>query len=137
MSLYHFTDARNIPSIKEHGLHSWWRLLGKKIDFIPASTYNSRKIDRDKELQNYVRLCKDPNHPMAYIAKEEGRIGYYKWLEIDESVLNWNNTLFSDLNACSNSATVDGDRSTFMESDDRQAEVLVHGSLNLNWISFP
>lgn len=137
MSLYHFTDSRNIGSIKEHGLHSWWRLLGKQIEFFPASTRESRNMDQRKGLHNYVRLCREPYHPMAYVAKNEGRIGYYQWLEIDESVVSWNSTKFSDINAVANNAEVGDDLKIFEESDDPQAEVLVYGSLNTNWITFP
>ena len=137
MKLYHFTDARNIESIKTHGLLSWWRLLGKQIDFIPSSTRDSRNIDKVKGLQNYVRLCKHPRHPMAFRAKLEGRIGYFEWLEIDGSLINWRMTKFSDVNAVSNQAIVNDDKRTFLNSNDIQAEVLVYGSLNTNWITFP
>lgn len=137
MQLYHFTDVRNIESIRTHGLLSWWRLLGRQIDFIPASTRDSRNIDQRKGLQNYVRLCKSPNHPMAFRAKSEGRIKYFEWLEIDGSLINWRQTRFSDVNAVANDATVNNDKYTFLNSDDIQAEVLVHGSLKTNWITFP
>ena len=137
MKLYHFTDVRNIESIKTHGLLSWWRLLGKQIDFIPASSRDSRNIDQRQGLHNYVRLCKTPNHPMAFRAQYEGRIGKFDWLEIDGSLVNWRNTMFSDVNAVANRATVNNDKNTFLNSNDVQAEVLVFGSLNTNWITFP
>jgi hypothetical protein len=74
---------------------------------------------------------------MAFRAKYEGRIGNFDWLEIDGSLINWRNTMFSDLNAVANKATVNNSKNTFLNSNDVQAEVLVSGSLNTNWITFP
>ena len=74
---------------------------------------------------------------MAFRAKSEGRIQSFAWLEIDGKLINWRQTMFSDVNAVANNATVDNDKYTFLNSDDIQAEVLVHGSLNTNWITFP
>ena len=137
MSLYHFTDTRNIPSIKKHGLHSWWRLYGKKIDFFPASNEDSRSIDQQKGLQNYVRLCKKNYHPMAFAAKIEGRIEKFVWLKIDPVVTNWRSTKFSNKNAASKDSLISDNQSVFWGSDDEQAEVMIFGSLSTKWITFP
>ena len=45
--------------------------------------------------------------------------------------------MFSDVNAVSNQAIINDDKRTFLNSNDIQAEVLVYGSLNTNWITFP
>jgi hypothetical protein len=137
MSLYHFTDIRNLGSIKKYGLHSWWRLYGKKIDFIPASNECSRRIDRQKGLHNYIRLCRRAYHPMAMAAKYEGRIGNFTWIKVDEDVVRWRQTKFSNKNATSNDAEIGDYQNIFWNSDDDQAEVMVYGSLNTNWIRFP
>ena len=135
--LYHFTDYRNLESIKRHGLMSWRRLRKKKIPHYPASNDLSRDLDRWKGLQDYVRLCKSPDHPMAYIAKNEGRIGNYAWLRIDLSAVQLALTKYSDKNATKNGAVVNANLSTFLESRDRQAEVLVFKKLPSNLIIFP
>ena len=137
MSLYHFTDVRNLDSIKKHGLHSWWRLYGKKIDFVPASNEYSRRVDQQKGFHNYIRLCKRAYHPMAMAAKHEERIGNFTWIKIDESVVRWGQTKFSDKNAASRDADIGDHQRIFWDSEDDQAEVMVYGSLNTKWITFP
>ena len=135
--LYHFTDYRNLKSIRRHGLMSWPRLHKKKIPHYPASNKLSRDLDRQKGLQDYVRLCKSPDHPMAYIAKKEGRISNYAWLRIDLSAVQLALTKYSNENATKNGAVVNANLSTFLESQDRQAEVLVFKKLPSNLIIFP
>jgi len=137
MALYHFTDARNIDSIKQYGLLSWVQLLQRNIDHFPGSNRLSRKLDVQHNLQNYVRLCLRPYHPMAHIAIIEGRIKNIVWLEIGYGVTHWRTTLFSDDNATSNNATVNNESTTAFDSVSNQAEVLIHGSLNSKWITFP
>ena len=134
--LYHFTDQRNIDSIKKWGLLSWYRLKKRNIDHYPASNQDSRNLDFAANLGDYVRLCKDKKHPMAYRAYKEGRIGYYNWLEIKDDPTFWKTTKFSNKNATASDALVNFNRSTFWESNDPQAEVLVAGSLSVKWISF-
>ena len=134
ITLYHFTDERNLESIKKNGLMCWSLLLNKKIPFIPASDHLSRSLDVKKGLQKYVRLCLSPNHPMAYVAHKDGRIGRYKWLEITYYPLFWNTTLFSNKNATANDAIVNGDKSTALDSDDPQAEILGYMALNTSYI---
>lgn len=56
--LYHFTDRRNIPSIKRHGgLLSWSYCEKHKIDIPnPGGGNLSRNLDEMRNLQDYVRL---------------------------------------------------------------------------------
>ena len=62
--LYHFTDRRNIPSIKRHGgLLSWSYCEKHKIDIPnPGGGNLSRNLDEMRNLQDYVRL----SFAMAY-----------------------------------------------------------------------
>lgn len=137
MPLYHFTDPRNLNSIKKYGLLSWMQLESRGIRHYPASNSLSRNLDLRVELEDYARLCLHDRHPMAYKAVYEGRIISFVWLEIDDSVTRWRSTLFSDENATSNIAIVDNYWSTAFNSDSVQAEVLIKSSLNPKWITFP
>lgn len=137
MPLYHFTDGRNVPSIRRYGLLSWQLLVGRGIQHFPASNELSRELDARKDLQNYVRLCLRPQHPMATRALYERRVESLVWLEIDDVVTRWRATRFSDRNATANEARVDSSPATAFSSQDPQAEILVEGSLNPKWITFP
>ena len=74
---------------------------------------------------------------MAMAAKYEGRIGNFTWIKVDEDVVRWRQTKFSNKNATSNDAEIGDYQNIFWNSDDDQAEVMVYGSLNTNWIRFP
>ena len=137
MPLFHFTDSRNLESIRELGLLSWKRLLQKKITHWPASSEDSRTLDARLNLQDYIRLCLRPDHPMARRAIYEGRIRDYVWLEIDPNVVHWKSTLFSSDNAVAKRAIINSDYKTSLESPSIQAEVLVHGRIDQRWITFP
>jgi hypothetical protein len=69
--LYHFTDRNNLESIKKYGLLSWdyCRKNGIPIPR-PGGNELSRKLDQYIGMQNYVRLCFVPDHPMLYFAKK-------------------------------------------------------------------
>ena len=135
--LYHFTDPRNLPSIRKYGLLSWKRLLSRRIDHYPASNALSRELDDRHNLGDYVRLCVRREHPMASRAVFERRIIDFVWLEVNIAVIRWGSTRFSNDNAASNRALVNSDPKTAMESSSNQAEVLVCGGLGVRWITFP
>jgi len=137
VTFYHFTDSRNIPSIRRYGLLSWKRLVEKNIAHWPASSENSRWLDLRINLQDYIRLCKQPNHPMAHKAIQEGRIQDFVWLEIDDVVINWRATLYSSDNAVAHRAVINSNSRTALDSNSMQAEILVLGGLNQKWIKFP
>ncbi len=130
--LYHFTDKRNIESIKEHGLYSFAALKKRleytvESDFYPSSNDRSRTIDFNKGLSNYIRLCGDQYHPMVNIALSENRIKEVTWLRMNfpDIVFRHKDVKFSDMNAASNNATVNTEHATFTQSFDNQREVLV------------
>ena len=146
-SLYHFTDSRNIPSIKEHGLYSFAALKAKLelddgTDFYPASSETSREIDFRKNLHNYIRLCSEQNHPMVTIAMNENRINSVSWIKLEFSEIVFKNNfrerhvLFSNINAASNNAVVNENYSTFTQSHDIQREVLVRFNIPASELEF-
>jgi len=87
-SLWHFTDARNLPSIRCNGLLRLAETARRAID-IPAPGGNdwSHDADRKRGLDEYVHLCLIDNHPMEYFARKEGRIESTFFLRIDSKVV--------------------------------------------------
>lgn len=99
--LYHFTDKKNLESIRKNGgLYSWWKAekLGIEIP-MPGGNGESRYYDKKYLLQNYVRLCFTKNHPMRFIAEKENRIINPVILEIKIDVAFLTETKFSNMNA--------------------------------------
>lgn len=103
--LYHFTDARNIGSIKRlGGLYSWCYLMQKGFDpeYFGGNEL-SRRLDGYRGLANYVHLSFCEDHPMRYRLQQSGRD--IRLLEINLSVIN-ERTKFSDINATSTNANI-------------------------------
>ncbi len=102
--LYHFTDRSNLESIIENGgLYSWMSCDRKGITISrPGGSSMSRDFDSRKGLGDYVRVSFTPNHPMMYVAMNDGRISNPHILEIDPEVIFWENTKFADRNAAKN-----------------------------------
>lgn len=135
MPLYHFTDPRNLPSIREHGLLSWQQLEDRGIKHFRASDQLSRKLDSDKGLQNYVRLYSQRTCEMLVQARKQGRIRFPVWLEIDRAVTLLETTRFSNRNATRGGVRITNDPITAFGSKDPQAEILVFGSIAPEWIT--
>lgn len=94
--LYHFTDARNLPVIKEHGGILSSRLLREmKIEFQTGG--NQWSIDQDLRtgMDAYVHLCWDLGHPMAYNIRQREGGPQVVYLEIDRSILERDGVMFS------------------------------------------
>ena len=87
--IYHFTDRRNLPSIREQeGIFSLELLESAEIQVAVLGGDNvSQATDRSKGLHKYVHLCFFDKHPMEYRAREAGRIGESIFLHIDPVVL--------------------------------------------------
>jgi hypothetical protein len=87
--LYHFTDRRNLPLIRELGGLLPASELAKQSVQVPAPGGNewSRDADAMSDMDRYVHLCFRPNHPMEYLARQDGRIGDTIFLEIHPAVL--------------------------------------------------
>lgn len=95
--LYHFTDRRNLASIREHGgLYPMTKLKKRNIK-VPAPGGNEWSQDADgmKGVDAYVHLCFRNTHPMEYLARQEGRIGDTIFLQIHPDVLTWDGVLFT------------------------------------------
>src|SRR6266436_1988676 len=86
---YHFTDERNISSIREAGgVLSRRELQKRKIQVAaPGGNQWSRDADDLVGLDNYVHLCFMSEHPMEFRAREEGRIQQSRFLQIGSEVL--------------------------------------------------
>jgi hypothetical protein len=150
--LYHFTDAANLNSIREHGLLSASSLAQQSLKAIMNSDEKSRAIDKQKGLENFVRLSFNNENPMKYIAKNEGRISRPVMLQIKLEVVSKEGVLFSDCNAARHDATqscspnvvhfdiVKAPNQFGVKAELQrfyQAEVLVPSSVPPNLIVFP
>src|SRR5881628_2268021 len=93
--LYHFTDARNLPLIKELGGILSSKLLREMgIEFQTGG--NEWSVDQDLRtgMDAYVHLCWDYGHPMAYnIRQREGSKVVY--LKIDKAIMERDGVMFS------------------------------------------
>lgn len=136
MALYHFTDRRNIQSIKRHGLLSWPLIYRYNIPAVLSSNELSRRLDKNKGLEEYVRLALQPNHRMLNYILRTGRIQSHIWLKIDDSILNDSGVLYSDTNAASGRARINRDWRNAFEYGDDQAEILIPGRIHQNFITF-
>lgn len=106
--LYHFTDRDNLASIIANGgLYSWADCMDKGISIAkPGGSELSRNLDRRDNLQHYVRVSFVKQHPMMYVAMNDGRISNPVILEIDPEVIYLQDTKFADRNATMTGAKV-------------------------------
>lgn len=106
--LYHFTDFDNLESIIQNGgLYSWADCDEKGIKIIkPGGSSQSRSLDQRDRLEHYVRLSFAKDHPMQYVAMNDGRISNPVVLEIDLETAFWEESLYSDRNATKTGACV-------------------------------
>ena len=153
-TLYHFTDRENLESIiKNGGLYSWADCEQKGISISkPGGSMSSRDLDRRDNLQNFVRVSFVREHPMMYVAMNDGRISNPVVLEIDPEVIYWQDSLYADRNATKNGAHVGSSIDDFsqlhfnsfkakkhfdLDADEQkfyQAEVLVKNHIPLQFI---
>ncbi len=108
--LYHFTDRDNLQSIINNGgLHSWADCEQKGISIAkPGGDDLSRGLDMRRNHQHYVRVSFTRQHPMMYVAMQDGRISNPVILEISTEVITQKETLFADRNAVKGSAQIGG-----------------------------
>jgi hypothetical protein len=102
--LYHFTDAANLESVRKNGLMSASSLQNQDLPSVMNSSELSRKLDRSKGLQDYVRLSFNDKNPMLFKALKEKRISKLVMLEIKLEVVSRPGVLFFDRNAAKTGA---------------------------------
>ena len=102
--LYHFTDRENLESIIANGgLYSWRDAEDKGIVIKrPGGSMTSKSLDSRYHLERYVRTSFTRNHPMMYVAMNDGRIDNPVVLEIDVRVAAKAETQYADRNAAKN-----------------------------------
>lgn len=106
--LYHFTDRDNLDSIVANGgLYSWADCDTKGITISkPGGSAQSRSLDSRDGLQNYVRVSFTRQHPMMYVAMNDGRITNPIILEIDLNVILDTTSKYANMNATKTGANV-------------------------------
>ncbi len=149
--LYHFTDNRNIQSIKRHGgLLSWYYCRTHNIP-IPYQGGDDVSMELDKKygLQDYVRLSFCNEHPMKYRLEQSGCAIKVLRIKVDVALLK--DTQFSDMNAADKRHThgkqlenlqmvdFDATKMDYLRNDDpkfklHQAEVMVKTFIPLKYI---
>ncbi len=145
LNLYHFTDIRNLDSIRKNGLFGWLALenhmyYAKDVDYFPAVDENnvSRALDSryrhdvNGDLKNYVRLSSHKKHWMAENAPSRGL--EITFLVISNKIFTDLNCLFSDMNTNKTASTVSKHPEVFLQSNDKHAEVLVHRHIPVKYI---
>lgn len=155
--LYHFTDRDNLVNIiKNGGLYSWKDCEERGIDIAKPGGGGqgslSWSLDQRDGLEHYVRIGFTRQHPMMYVAMNDGRISNPVILEIDPAVIYEDDTCYADRNATRNGANVGGTLDDFkqihfqtvkaakhfdLDTDEQpfyQAEVLVKNFVPLKYI---
>lgn len=94
---YHFTDLRNIPSIRKYGLLSLVELAKQGIEgYYPGGNDWSHDADSFKGLDHFVHLCLHYRHPMEFIAREKGRINNTVFLPVSLDILGLDGVRFTE-----------------------------------------
>lgn len=152
--LYHFTDKANLPSIKQYGgLYSWDYCSRNNITIPkPGGSPTSWILDKGKGLQNFVRVSFVKDHPMLFVARNDGRIENPVVLEIKLDVIYLKNTKYANQNAAKNGVIADGSFEQFnsinfpilrrryfdLSTDEKpyyQAEVLILEKIPIEYIT--
>ena len=132
--LYHFTDRENLESIiKNGGLYSWADCDQRGIKIAkPGGSQSSRDLDSRDGLQNFVRVSFVKEHPMMYVAMNDGRISNPVIMEIDPEVVYWENSKYADRNATKNGARVGDDVDAFNRIHFNSVKASKHFDLDLD-----
>jgi hypothetical protein len=84
---YHFTDSKNIASIKQNGILSTKFLRERGIQFSSGGNDWSKEADQKCGMDGYVHLCLTCGHPMVKRAIEDKTISDLVWLRIVPDVI--------------------------------------------------
>ncbi|MGC2526692.1 MAG: DarT ssDNA thymidine ADP-ribosyltransferase family protein [Candidatus Acidiferrum sp.] len=94
--LYHFTDVRNLPTIKElDGIYSTAKLREMAAGFKAGGDEQSLQLDLRSGMDQYVHLCFDLRHPMESYIKSRDREANLVYLKIDRAILYQDGVRFS------------------------------------------
>ena len=131
VKLYHFTDRDNLESIiKNGGLYSWGDCEDKGIKIAkPGGGLLSRDLDRRDNLQHYVRVSFTTQHPMMYVAMQDGRLSNPVILEIDPEVVYWKDSKYANMNATRSGAHRGGTLDDFKQIHFQSVKVQKHFDL--------
>ena len=129
--LYHFTDRDNLESIiKNGGLYSWGDCEEKGIIIAkPGGGLLSRDLDKKDNLQYYVRVSFTKQHPMMYVAMQDGRLSNPVILEIDPEVVYWENSKYANMNATRSGTNKGGTLNDFKQIHFSSVKVHKHFDL--------
>lgn len=96
-AFFHFTDTRNLPSIKKHGLCSLSEIENKNIHVAAfGGDERSREIDRFKGLHRFVHLCFHNFHDLEIKAKVyDKRIKESVFISVSPEILRLNGVIFT------------------------------------------
>jgi hypothetical protein len=96
LELYHFTDRRNLPSIRENGgIYSLAQLAELEVDIAASGgDENSQHSDRSNGMDGHVHLCLRDEHPMEYRARTAGRIESSIFISVSNKVLELDGVRF-------------------------------------------
>jgi len=149
-SIWHFTDRSNLKSILEYGLLSLGAIVNNKIEVSRfGATHSSHIQDVKKGLHKFVHLSFIKDHPMYHMTKLDGRIIDPIWIEIDLSVMNEENTLFSNMLANTSNADIFNaenlekkidfdiilhEKDFYTRKEARKAEILVFDEISVDQI---
>jgi hypothetical protein len=96
LSFYHFTDERNLCSIREHGLLSMRELRQRGISPVAGGNQWSLDADLRAGMDAYVHLCFLRQHPMEWSARQDGRIERSRFLRVEPEVLTLPGVMITD-----------------------------------------
>jgi hypothetical protein len=105
MRLYHFSSSSNRASIQKKGLLPFTET---PPDAVHSGSETSHRLDKNKGLQDYVRLSFRADHPMAYVAIKDGRLtdNAVDNHRVDAKVMLDEGVLFADINAAATDARI-------------------------------
>ncbi|WP_161978341.1 DarT ssDNA thymidine ADP-ribosyltransferase family protein [Sphingomonas oligophenolica] len=94
---YHFTDTRNLALIRASGLlYTRAQKEKERVAIAPGGNDWSLDADRRSGMDAFVHLCFFDDHPMEWIARQQGRIADSLFLKISPQVLRIPDTLIVD-----------------------------------------
>lgn len=97
-SFFHFTDTRNLPLIRESGLLSIKaQREQQRVAIAPGGNDWSFDADRRSGMDDYVHLCFFNEHPMEWLARQQGRIESSTFLRIEPEALKISGVLIADV----------------------------------------